>query len=223
MNWSVYGMGISYLRRLFPYKNRKETQRMDLGNNVTLIGVLKKKEKHANNPDIKRPVLELETVYFEKIGEVCLCTADVLLSDMLLSKNVVGFSTGEILLVTGTIHNDANGLYVNANTMQRLLPATKKTRTQAIARSELLRLPAPINMTILTGVYIAEEEQGYLNRKRSAYLRGDLKIEDSILTETIQGQMESGKEYICMGQIAKNKNKDTVFLVSDYREVKNNG
>lgn len=39
---------------------------MDLGNNVTLIGVLKKKEKHANNPDIKRPVLELETVYFEK-------------------------------------------------------------------------------------------------------------------------------------------------------------
>ena len=35
---------------------------MDLGNNVTLIGVLKKKEKHANNPDIKRPVLELETV-----------------------------------------------------------------------------------------------------------------------------------------------------------------
>lgn len=94
---------------------------------------------------------------------------------MLLSKNVVGFSTGEILLVTGTIHNDANGLYVNANTMQRLLPATKKTRTQAIARSELLRLPAPINMTILTGVYIAEEEQGYLNRKRSAYLRGDLK------------------------------------------------
>ena len=184
---------------------------MDLGNNVTLIGVLKKKEKHANNPDIKRPVLELETVYFEKTGEVCLCTADVLLSDMLLSKNVVGFSTGEILLVTGTIHNDANGLYVNANTMQRLLPATKKTRTQAIARSELLRLPAP------------EEEQGYLNRKRSAYLRGDLKIEDSILTETIQGQMESGKEYICMGQIAKNKNKDTVFLVSDYREVKNNG
>lgn len=196
---------------------------MDLGNNVTLIGVLKKKEKHANNPDIKRPVLELETVYFEKTGEVCLCTADILLSDMLLSKNVVGFSTGEILLVTGTIHNDANGLYVNANTMQRLLPATKKTRTQAIARSELLRLPAPINMTILTGVYIAEEEQGYLNRKRSAYLRGDLKIEDSILTETIQGQMESGKEYICMGQIAKNKNKDTVFLVSDYREVKNNG
>ena len=78
---------------------------MDLGNNVTLIGVLKKKEKHANNPDIKRPVLELEIVYFEKTGEVCLCTADVLLSDMLLSKNVVGFSTGEILLVTGTIHN----------------------------------------------------------------------------------------------------------------------
>lgn len=42
---------------------------MDLGNNVTLIGVLKKKEKHANNPDIKRPVLELEIVYFEKTGE----------------------------------------------------------------------------------------------------------------------------------------------------------
>lgn len=192
---------------------------MDLGNNVTLVGVLKKKEKHANNPDIKRPVLELEVVYFGKTGEVCLCNADVLLSDMLLSKNVVGFSTGEILLVTGTLHNDAKGLYINANTLQRLLPATKKTRTQAIARSELLRLPSPINMVVLTGVYIAEEENGYLNRKRTTYLRGDLKMEDSILTETIEGKMESGKEYICIGQIGKNENNNTVFLVSDYREV----
>lgn len=192
---------------------------MNLENNVTLVGVLKKKEKHANNPDIKRPVLEMEIVYFGKSGEVCLCNADILLSDMLLSKNVVGFSTGEILLVTGTIHNDEKGIYVNANTLQRLLPATKKTRSQAIARSELLRLPSPINMVVLTGVYIAEEEKGYLNRKRSTYLRGDLKMEDSILTETIQGKMESGKEYICIGRIGKNEENDTIFLVSDYREV----
>lgn len=193
---------------------------MDLGNKVTLIGVLKKKEKHANNPDIKRPVLDLEIVYYGKNGEVCLCNTDILLSDMLLSKNVVGFNSGEILLITGTLHNDTKGIYVNADTMQRLLPATKKTRTQAIARSELLRLPAPVNMVIMTGVYIKEEENGYINRKRTAYLRGDLKMEDSILTECIEGEMQSGKEYVCMGQIGKNENDNTVFLISDFREVK---
>lgn len=191
---------------------------MSLENYIQVVGVLKKRGKNADNPDVKRPVLELEIA--RSIPEnIVIDTAYVLLSASLISKNSVGYKTGDILIVTGSLHADEKTIYIDAKCIQRISNPTKKQRTLSAARSELLRQPIVQNNAVLTGIFQRKDDKEGFLRKRKQYLRGDLAQEDFIIAEFLtEDRPKIGSTCICSGQIGT-AGECKVLYISDYKEV----
>lgn len=176
-------------------------------NKVTIAGLLIKKDRNADNIDIKRPVLDFEIALMSEDGSVFFENIPVVLSENSIARSSAGFFTGEIFLICGKLRGDAfPNLYIDAESLIKI-GGSKHGKQNEI---ELLELSKKINTVVISGI-VKEIKDGALiiNTKRENYSRGDLETNDDIVVVT-QKKYKIGTSVVCVGK-----------MCSEYVEVDN--
>lgn len=159
----------------------------DFRNRATFIGMVKSKDRKFDNIDIKRPVVDFETVIIKDDGNIEFSKVAGVFSQNDLARSVSGIAIGEIFQVTGTVHaderQDSSELYIEIESYHRI---SEKKRSVSIQKSqaELLEWRGSGDMVTFVG-QVTEYSGCFANIKikRDKLVRGDLKDYDNITVD----------------------------------------
>lgn len=173
-------------------------------NNVVVISMLIDKTRHANNIDIKRPILDFEILFcdndhseFSKIP--------VLLTDNAMARSASGMNIGELFIISGKIRSDKEEIYIEANAISRIDDGRRKKTSIEDGRIDLLRFNQKSNLATITGEIVEFTPGGIaIDVPREELSRGDLQNNDAIVIRgEIEGlQLKVGDNIVCVGKIS---------------------
>lgn len=198
-------------------------------NNYCLItGVVIASNKCANNADMKRPVITVEILHtvnknkdFLFENDIFLEEVPVLLAGHILAKSIVGIALGDVLNIIGRICIDENeGLYIEASTIQKIVPATKGTIIHNIAtgRSEMLQLAQIFNQCEIIGTISEIKDNKFImNVPRRILSKGDLTNKDEITVISSINNIQIDDQVLVKGSIGVNNNLLTIFADNIYQ------
>lgn len=198
-------------------------------NNYCLItGVVIASNKCANNADMKRPVITVEILHtvnkskdFLFENDIFLEEVPVLLAGHILAKSIVGIALGDVLNIIGRICIDENeGLYIEASTIQKIVPATKGTIIHNIAtgRSEMLQLAQIFNQCEIIGTISEIKDNKFImNVPRRILSKGDLTNKDEITVISSINNIQIDDQVLVKGSIGVNNNLLNIFADNIYQ------
>lgn len=203
-------------------------------NSCLITGVVVASNKSADNVDMKRPVITIEILHTSKKSndfmfenDVFLEEVPVLLAGHILAKSIVGIALGDVLNIYGRICIDNHeGLYIEASTIQKIVPAPKGSIINSIAagRSEMLQLSQIFNKCEVMGtIKKITEDMIILNVPRIFLVKGDLTNNDQISVIYSNHVLKTGDKILVKGTIGIEEKILSIFADNIYKieEVEN--
>jgi hypothetical protein len=153
---------------------------MEKDRNLCIVtGLLIDNTRNADNPDIKRPILDFEIAYVNGSDEVSFLKIPVLLSGVAFARSVTKYRIGEICLIEGSLICCGEELCIRADSILSLSSEKGKLPPAYVGRANLIQSKLIPNILYLAGeVREITKDTFTLLVKRSELCPGDLKTED---------------------------------------------